>query len=165
MGEELSELYQEVDRQTRELAAQHADRLQCRSGCCCCCVDEITVFEVEAENIRRHYTEFLARHTPYPPGACTFLDDAGACRIYVHRPYVCRTQGLPLRWIDELPDGAPAELRDICPLNENDDPIESLPSASCWTIGPFEGRLAALQSELDGGQLRRVLLRSLFQKK
>jgi uncharacterized protein len=165
MGKELNELYHEVDRQALELAAQHADRLQCHRGCCSCCIDEITVFEVEAENIRLHYPEFLARHTPHPLGACAFLDDAGACRIYPHRPYVCRTQGLPLRWIDELPDGAPAELRDICPLNESDDPIETLPSESCWTIGPFEGRLAELQSDVDEGQLRRVLLRSLFQKK
>jgi hypothetical protein len=125
-------------------------------------VDGVTVFAVEAENIRRHHAERLAQANPYPEGDCAFLDGAGACRIYQHRPYVCRTQGLPLRWIEARPDGNPVELRDICPLNDAGGPVETLPPDACWTIGPFEGRLAALQSMLDGATLCRVPLRSFF---
>ena len=97
--------------------AKHAAQvLRARRG------DQITVFEVEAEVIRRHHADLLAEGEPHAEGACAFLDGEGACRIYEHRPYVCRTQGLPLRWLEEL-DGETVELRDICPLNDEDDPI------------------------------------------
>jgi hypothetical protein len=102
---------------------------------------------------------------PHPKGGCAFLDQEGACRIYEHRPYVCRTQGLPLRWIEQYPDGTTAELRDICPLNDQGRPVESLPASECWAIGPFEGNLARLQARVDGGPPYRVLLRSLFEKR
>ena len=158
--ETLSQLYAGVDEQSAALHALHARRLQCRKGCSGCCADDLTVFAVEAESIRRSYGELLVRGTPHREGACAFLD-TGACRIYAHRPYVCRTQGLPLRWIEER-DGDPKELRDICPLNEAGDPVETLPADACWTIGPFEERLRRLQLAA-GGRLTRVRLRDLFE--
>lgn len=150
-----------MDAQAGALHARHAARLQCRRGCAGCCVDELTVFEVEAERIRARAPEVL-REAPHPPGACAFLDAAGACRIYAHRPYVCRTQGLPLRWVDFEAPAGPVERRDVCPLNEAGPPLETLAPADCWELGPTEARLAALQAERDGGALRRVRLRDLF---
>jgi hypothetical protein len=147
-----------VDAQAAPLHERHAARLQCRRGCAACCVDEITVFAVEAARIRARAAEVL-REAPHAPGACAFLDDAGACRIYAHRPYVCRTQGLPLRWLDFE---AGLEHRDICPLNEAGAPIESLAVEECWELGPVEGRLAALQAAQTPGALPRVRLRDLF---
>lgn len=160
----LDELYREVDVQAGMLAQIHESRLVCRRGCCMCCVDDLTVFEVEAANIREKQKELLAREMAHAPGACAFLDNEGACRIYEDRPYVCRTQGLPLRWLDEEPDGDFVELRDICPLNDEGEvePIEDLPAEECWTIGPIEERLAKLQLEFGDGSLSRVALRSLF---
>jgi Fe-S-cluster containining protein len=137
-------LHAEVDRETRRLHVLHAARLECRRSCSSCCVDELTVFDVEAEPIRRRHTELLATGVPHAKGACAFLDPEGACRIYAERPYVCRTQGLPLRWIEQR-EGHPVERRDICPLNESGEPIEHLPAGDCWTLGPFEERLARLQ--------------------
>lgn len=162
---QLEALHREVDEGAVALEAIHRDRLRCSLGCCFCCVDEITVFEIEAERIRRHHAELLAVAEPNPIGSCAFLDDRGGCRIYEHRPYVCRTQGLPLRWEDETPDGEPAELRDICPLNESGRPIEMLPAEECWEIGPFEERLRALQAARPGGQLARIRLRDLFARR
>jgi hypothetical protein len=158
----LIRLHAEVDRETDRLRSIHAARLQCRDGCCDCCVDGLTVFVIEAERIRRRHAELLSQAAPHPPGACAFLDERGSCRIYADRPYVCRTQGLPLRWIGSGPDGEPAELRDICPLNEPGAPVEALPADLCWEIGPAESRLATLQADLDGGTLHRIPLRSLF---
>ena len=160
----LNAMYREVDTRANALAQVHGARLVCRRGCCLCCVDGLTVFEVEADNIRRKHPELLATGTPHAVGACAFLDDQGACRIYADRPYVCRTQGLPLRWLDEDDSGEFIELRDICPLNDEGDvePIEELPEDECWSIGPFEERLAKLQLEHGDGQLTRVPLRSLF---
>jgi len=158
----LEALYRDVDERSARLEAWHAERLQCRLGCSACCVDEITVFELEAANIRRHHTSLLESESPHPDGACAFLDRAGACRIYMQRPYVCRTQGLPLRWLDEDSNAETVELRDICPLNESGPPVEQLPEEQCWTIGEFEARLAELQREASGGGLERIALRALF---
>ncbi len=137
-------------------------------------MDGIRVYEVEAERIRRAHGQLLARGVPHPPGACAFLDAEGACRIYPDRPYVCRTQGLPLRWLEErcleercLEENEQEQIverRDICPLNVAEAPLSDLDEADCWLLGPTEQRLAALQAERDGGALRRVALRSLFRR-
>jgi hypothetical protein len=166
----VSSVHREVDRATSSLDVIHQGRLKCRLGCSGCCLDDVTVFEVEAEVIRRHHAPLLEHGMPHPIGACAFLDDRGGCRIYEHRPYVCRTQGYPLRWLDEPDedgdlDGPIVERRDICPLNDGPEagsPIEELPAEQCWTLGPIEGRLAHLQVVADGGSLRRVRLRDLF---
>ena len=149
-------LHDEVDRRAAALAERHRKRMVCARGCSGCCVDGLTVFEVEADRIRAGAADLLATGTAHPPGACAFLGSEGECRVYAVRPYVCRTQGLPLRWIDEE---AEAEYRDICPLNDKGAPIEELDAADCWTVGEFEERLAQMQG--DG---RRVALRDLFGK-
>jgi len=145
-------LHRAVDELTAPIAAANAARLSCRAGCHDCCADGLTVFAIEAAVIARHHGALLATGTPHPVGACAFLDADGSCRIYAQRPYVCRTQGLPLRWA--TPEG---EARDICPKNEAGPPIEALPADACWTLGPIEQRLAARQA--DGV---RVPLRALF---
>jgi Fe-S-cluster containining protein len=160
----LAQLYRDVDGAASRLQEAHRDRLHCRPGCSPCCVDGITVFAVEAENILRRHRELLGSGMPHASGACAFLDNAGRCRIYDERPYVCRTQGLPLRWMDEDAKESVVEMRDICPLNENGTPVEELPPGDCWTIGPFEARLAELQHRHSGAAMTRVRLRTLFRK-
>ena len=162
---ELTDLHRQVDRQAAELARRHAARLHCRRGCTPCCRDDLTVFNVEAERIRRHHTELLENGRPHPQGACAFLDAEGACRIYPERPYVCRTQGLPLRWIGEDERGQAVEYRDICPLNEEGPALEELPEEDCWTIGPTEAHLVQLQRRDAGDAPERIALRDLFRRK
>ena len=158
----LEQLHEEVDEATAPLRVAHQRRLQCKKGCSDCCVDNLSVFEVEADRIRARHAALLEEGTPAPPGRCAFLDAEGACRIYADRPYVCRTQGLPLRWWDDGPDGV-AEFRDICSRNEpNGPPLVALKPDDCWTLGPFEGRLAQLESERSGGGLHRIRIRDLF---
>lgn len=159
---ELRELHDEVDARAAALASRHAGRLRCGRGCSACCIDGLSVFEVEAERIRRAHAELLERGEPRAPGACAFLDAQGACRVYADRPYVCRTQGLPLRLLFERPDGEVEETRDICERNLAGAPLASLPEDALWTLGPVEARLAELQARLDGGVGRRVALRALW---
>jgi Fe-S-cluster containining protein len=163
--ERVRSLHRAVDEAVAPLERIHADRLRCRRGCSDCCVDGLTVFEVEAELIRASHSRMLEDDPPHPAGACAMLDADGSCRIYEHRPYVCRTQGLPLRWVGER-DGESVEWRDVCPLNEvPGEPVESLDAGHCWTLGPFEGRLAALQagaSPTGEPDETRVALRDLF---
>lgn len=158
---ELETIYREVDARALELSQVHHSRLQCERGCSQCCVDGLSVFEIEACHIEQHFGELLESGEPAAEGGCAFLDGAGACRIYSCRPYVCRTQGLPLRWLEERDDSM-VELRDICPLNDEGTPVENLPEEECWTLGPVEERLARLQALRDGAVMRRVRLRSLF---
>jgi hypothetical protein len=174
----VEQLHALVDDAAGAVARANEGRLKCGRGCSSCCVDDLTIFAIEAAVIQEHHPELLASGTPHPPGACAFLDDAGDCRIYAHRPYVCRTQGLPLRWIeaevppnaDRQPDGQfehdaaeLVEVRDICPLNADGSPsLEELPAEACWPIGPFEARLRQRQAMEDGGREERVALRGLF---
>lgn len=158
---EVLRLHLDVDRARSELVAEHRQRLRCGRGCSGCCSDGLTVLEVEAERIREDYRELLEHAEPHPPGACAFLDAEGACRIYASRPYVCRTQGLPLRWLEEDEQGEIIEQRDICPLNAEGPALETLADDACWTLGPFEEKLVELQVS-TGRPLTRVALRELF---
>lgn len=157
----LEEFYKRVNLTSQHLEKIHSKRLKCRRGCAACCIDEITVFEIEAENIRFKHAELLRNSKPYPKGKCAFLDENDlSCRIYENRPYICRTQGLPFRWFDEE---NLIEYRDICPLNETNEPLENIKADECLTIGFFESWLASLQAEFGNGQMTRISLRKLFE--
>jgi hypothetical protein len=162
---DLIDLQDLVDREAGALSAHHAERLRCDRGCSSCCIDGLTVFEVEAERIRRGHGALLDESEPHPAGACAFLDRAGACRVYAERPYVCRTQGLPLRWLVEDERGEIVEGRDICPLNEaGGPPIAEVAEELCWTIGSREDQLVRIAERFSGGEGRRLALRSLFRR-
>jgi Fe-S-cluster containining protein len=158
----LSRFHVETDERVRVLAGRHAPRLKCSRGCASCCIDGLTVFEVEAERIRREAAAVLGTGSPHAPGACALLSDDGSCRAYAARPYVCRTQGLPLRWLGTNESGELVEMRDICPLNAEGPPILELRHEDCWTLGPAEERLRQIQREFACGGLRRVALRGLW---
>ena len=159
----LLRLHQQVDEEADSLARLHGSGLLCRRGCAACCLDDLTVFEIEADRIRRGAGELLHSAEPHPPGRCAFLDIDLACRIYEHRPYVCRTQGLPLRWLEETDGGEILDQRDVCELNLVGTALASLAEPELWLIGPWEERLARLQQDAYGAQ-RRVALRSLFER-
>ncbi|MEM6531100.1 MAG: YkgJ family cysteine cluster protein [Myxococcota bacterium] len=150
-------LYETIDARMGELNQRHVDRLQCHRGCSQCCVDELTVQEIEAAHIERAVGDGLRGQVAGAPGACAFLDENQACRIYEARPYVCRTQGPPIRWSE-----GEAEHRDICPLNDTGPPITELPADACWTIGPVEERISLLQAFRPSDE--RVALRALFSR-
>ena len=162
---ELAELYRELGLRTEALAAHHRARLRCERGCSACCLDELTVFAVEADAILRSAPHPPANSRPsaHPPGACAFLDDDGACRIYAARPLVCRTQGLPLRVFVEDEDDELIERRDICPLNAEGEPLDELGEEELYTVGEFELRLQQVQRRFGAGSLDRVKLRQLFE--
>src|SRR3989344_2455979 len=97
----LQQFYSVVDEAASQLNTIHGDRLKCKKGCFGCCIDDLSVFEIEAENIKKNYSAFLENEKPHAKGMCAMLDEKGACRIYESRPFVCRTQGFPLRMLEE----------------------------------------------------------------
>lgn len=151
-----------VDEAASTIKRALGTRIHCGRGCTACCTDDITVFEVEALLIAQNHADLLKRGSPHPPGSCAFLGGAGECRVYDHRPYVCRTQGLPLRWVELREGGRACELRDICPENDPAVDITGLDASFCWTLGPVEEGLSRLQLAASGGLPCRVSLRSLF---
>jgi uncharacterized protein len=163
-------LHRLVEQGAQRLHVLHGERLHCARGCSGCCVDDLSVFAIEADEIKAHHRGLLRTGVPHALGGCAFLDSEGSCRIYAQRPYVCRTQGLPLRWLEETPERSmheeslqvlPREHRDICPLNDAGVPIEALAEDACWTLGPAEEGLANLQIASNPASPR-VSLRSLF---
>lgn len=159
LRDELVRLHRAVDALCAPLVEQHRERLSCKRGCSGCCRDELAVSVPEAARIVAQHGELLAHGTPHRSGACAFLDHEGACRIYAERPYVCRTQGLPLRWLEERA-GETVELRDICELNDTGVPVTELSVEQCFTLGPVEARLLSLAAR--AGDPTRVALRALF---
>lgn len=159
----LRDLHEEIDRDARRLGQVHAKRLQCGRGCSACCLDDLSVSRIEAERIRRAHPDLLRNAEPHPVGGCAFLDGEGACRVYEERPYVCRSQGLPLRILFENDAGEIEERRDICPLNlEGGPPLATLDEEDCWLIGPVELRIGQLDEQAHGPDTARVALRDLF---
>lgn len=162
--DKLRVLHQAIDEKVSVLETKHAAFMQCKRGCCDCCQDELTVFEVEASQIRTFLKQTNPNLELHPAGSCAFLHPKDkSCQIYQARPYVCRTQGLPLRFLEETDDGL-AEFRDICPLNDTPTtPIEELDPQDCWEIGPTESELWVLATEesVEDPVAGRVGLRSL----
>lgn len=161
--EPVEDFYARIDDEVARVSGRNAARLTCRRGCSACCQDDLSVSAIEAERIREHHGALLEEARPHPVGACAFLDREGACRVYAHRPAVCRSQGLPLRVLFEDENEEIAERRDICELNlSGGPPIDQIPEEDCWLIGPFELALGQLEEERFGEAAPRVALRSLF---
>ena len=155
-------LHGEIDKTASQLETIHAERLHCQRGCHGCCTDGLSVSPIEAARIRAEFSDLLLHAAPHPDGACAFLDEHGSCRIYPARPYICRTQGLPLRWMEEGEDWSFHERRDICPLNTDGPPLADLPERHVWEIGPVEDQLYELNESYADRSGNRILLRDLF---
>ncbi len=160
----VRQLHARIDDRARELALHHSQRLRCERGCHACCLDDLTVLPIEAERIRAANQTLLRDATPHPPGGCAFLGSEGECRIYADRPYICRTQGLPLRWFTEDQSGEICENRDICPLNAEGPALDELHAEVLWLIGPVELELGRLQADVGGPSEQRIALRALFER-
>jgi Fe-S-cluster containining protein len=116
-----------VDDLAAKLSARYSKHLVCRAGCSGCCHHHLSVFPVEAEEVRKvvedmpeqirvrveeQAREVIKREAEGRPVACPLLLD-DRCSIYESRPLICRTQGLPL--LIEAEDGE--QEVDFCPLN------------------------------------------------
>ncbi|MFO0575061.1 MAG: YkgJ family cysteine cluster protein [Polyangia bacterium] len=126
-------LREKVDAFAAAVHTRRAADLACRRGCAGCCRVELSLCAVEAAAVRAHLEtlppderEALRRRAQRPPEAaprCVMLGDDDACAIYAARPLVCRTQGLPLRYPEDLiPEASvrgrvPGGAVTWCPLN------------------------------------------------
>jgi Fe-S-cluster containining protein len=116
-----------IDELSALLSRRYHQHLACRDGCSGCCHHHLSVFPVEAATLKeaidklppeqRSKIEAQARETIEREQrgeavSCPLLVE-DRCSVYASRPFICRTQGLPL--LIEAEDG---ELEvDFCPLN------------------------------------------------
>lgn len=171
IASQIDALHRRTDHRFERTTAAIGQPIGCGRGCFSCCVDELTVWQVEADRIaafvQTRLDEDPARKwTVGRPGACAFLAPSGRCQVYPARPYVCRSQGAVLRWF-ELPEQGPEQQRRAtCSEHLQGVDLADLESAAVFDIGPAEEELAALATAAHvrrgGADLpRRVLLRDL----
>lgn len=170
MGPEHSALIDKVDAFSRGVAERRED-LTCHAGCSQCCEVELELSDVEADALREGLRELppeaLEAVDLEGPG-CVLLDrGTGRCRAYAHRPLVCRTQGLPLRYPEgTLPEGtvmgrAPAGEVTWCPLNFRErgpEPVDVLDAERVDVM------LALVNRRASDDPLRRTPLRALVRE-
>jgi len=149
------QLVGEVDGLAGRLTERYSSHLACRAGCGGCCHHHLSVFSVEAANVRtavqalspetrdrvhQQARAVLEREAVGVEAACPLLVN-DRCAIYAARPLICRTQGLPLLY--EAADGQ-AEV-DFCPLNfTSDEAVAELDEDHLVPLDALNLRLAAV---------------------
>jgi Fe-S-cluster containining protein len=111
-----------VDEGVAPVVERWRAHIQCRPGCSDCCHQSFRVSDIEGELLREgldmlgedERADILARARDWRPDErmpCPVLSSAGECRLYEHRPRICRKYGIPL-WHPDRPH----EVR-TCELN------------------------------------------------
>lgn len=95
----------QLDLEILRLEKKHTKHLVCKKGCDLCCLN-FSVFQIEFEVIREETggiynpTQFASETDSEKPGSCVFLNNH-ACTIYESRPFICRTHGLALLYVND----------------------------------------------------------------
>jgi len=157
--DEYAALVRKADEFHDEVAARRKGDLACRPGCDSCCQVELLLCPVEAENVRQHLDALsgalrseISTRALQAEGPCVMLDKGGQCSVYDARPLVCRTQGLPLRYVD-------VAWCDLNFLNRPPKTEDVLDAERINTILAVVNRRWAQERDVD--PLERVPLRTL----
>lgn len=146
-----------------KVQSKYSAQMKCAEGCSKCCYTDISVFEVEAENIKEWFNSLDEQkkselktlwQTPVESGACSFLYN-DRCSVYEARPIICRTQGAPLFLQAE-------NILDYCPLNfEAGDPdkVDWLNLDRLNTLLSFAASTSGLDKRLRLKKLKDLLLK------
>lgn len=122
----LNDLYDKVKDFESNITNNALKHSSCANGCSKCCFVDLSVFSIEAINIKEWFLnlsesekKLLQKKLKSPPkqdvnfhgetvNSCAFLYE-NSCSIYPVRPLICRTQGMALM--------VEKNYVDICPLN------------------------------------------------
>ncbi len=92
------QLVAEIDKEIKRISSSYdAGFLQCRPGCYECCIN-FSVFPLEAALLHQQL-EVESTSVKSKEEFCSLLKDE-RCSIYDVRPIICRTQGIPLGYVD-----------------------------------------------------------------
>ena len=108
-----------LDAEIARIGKIHAAALSCGPRCASCCL-AFSVLPLEAACLREAVAALspathdrLGRNLAEDAERCPLLIDE-LCSIYAARPVICRTQGLPLAYVDEEREAIEVSA---CPLN------------------------------------------------
>lgn len=132
---EYDSLVVDLDRLIFTLNQKLQGFINCTPGCSSCC-RRFSVLPLEAALIAASPAISLRR--PSSDDLCPLLEN-DRCSIYLQRPLICRTQGLPIGYIDE--DNERIEVS-ACPLNFPED--HPFKYDYLLLLDTFNSRLAAL---------------------
>ena len=132
--ERLDALYARLDAFFDRVKARHGgpSGITCRAGCADCCRRfSVTALEAEAvaEGARSLPEEVRSRVAARARAAgvvCPALEEDGRCAVYAFRPSICRTHGLPIRFLAPSPRALP--VLDACPRNFGGVDLGGLPA-------------------------------------
>lgn len=128
---DIQDLYNKVESFHSNTSLQVTDNMACQKGCSQCCYVELSVFSIEAENIKTWFQQLSTQEREdlkiklksqqdqklnffgEITEPCCFLKE-DKCLIYDVRPLICRTQGNALM----ISSPNDSTYIDICPLNE-----------------------------------------------
>jgi Fe-S-cluster containining protein len=104
--QDYHQLIAALDAEIARIGKLHAEVLSCGPGCSSCCL-AFSVLPIEAACVRKAIAsldtasrERIGRNLAEGDACCPLLID-DLCSIYAARPVICRTQGLPLAYVDE----------------------------------------------------------------
>jgi len=114
-----------IDTDVEPVLDRYREHIECAKGCSDCCQQTFRVSHLEGAYLREGLAavpddvraDILNRASAYAPDErqdCPVLSTEGACRMYAHRPRICRKYGIPL-WNPQRPDRV-----DTCPKNFGD---------------------------------------------
>lgn len=121
--EDYHQLLAALDAEIVRIGALHAAAISCGPGCASCC-RAFSVLPIEATclltaigSLPTASRERLKRNLADGSDHCPLLMD-DLCSVYGARPVICRTQGLPLAYVDAEREAIEVSA---CPLNFPDD--------------------------------------------
>ena len=121
--EEYHQLLAALDAEIARIGKMHGATISCGPRCASCC-QAFSVLPIEAACLRQAISALpsasqarLRRNLAEDPERCPMLID-DLCGIYAARPVICRTQGLPLAYVDEERQAIEVSA---CKLNFPDD--------------------------------------------
>ncbi|PTN09501.1 YkgJ family cysteine cluster protein [Mangrovibacterium marinum] len=97
--ERYQQFISQVDELAEKLSTLHHNQMQCRKGCDLCCMN-YRIFPVEYYAIQQSLNDKPVETAGANDNSCIFLKDS-VCQVYAHRPFICRTHGLPLLYLNE----------------------------------------------------------------
>ncbi len=134
------QLIADIDMMMEKNISMHfQDVMKCGPGCSDCCVS-FSVLPLEAAFIAQK----LSMAHPVKGKnltKCLLLSD-DLCQVYAIRPVICRTQGLPLGYVDEFAGTIEVSA---CPLNFPED--FPFTQENLFFMDQFNLRLAELNAE------------------
>jgi uncharacterized protein len=96
----IHDLGEELDRVEAALARSGGPRMPCTPGCSDCC-RAMTVLPLEAYALLSSAAPLVENaQRPDAGDACPFLSAERRCLVYAARPFLCRTRGFPIVYVN-----------------------------------------------------------------